>query len=197
MHRAMQEIACLKKQEKLAFKLAINVSAKQFVRGDFINILIEACTIHAIDPATITIEITESLFIESLDHLLPLFNKIKANAFSLSLDDFGTGYSSLNMLRKVPVDELKIDKSFVDHIVSNGIDYVIVENMITMSKALGLKIVAEGVEDKQQVALLKKAGCDIFQGYYFSKPLALEDLRTFDKNHHRSMPQRESLRKRA
>ena len=197
MHRAMQEIARLKKQEKLAFKLAINVSAKQFVRGDFIKRLIEACTIHAIDPGTITIEITESLFIERLDDLLPLFNKIKANAFSLSLDDFGTGYSSLNMLRKVPVDELKIDKSFVDNIVSNDIDYVIVENIITMSKALGLKIVAEGAEDKQQVALLKKAGCDIFQGYYFSKPLSLEALRTFAQDNKRtttSQPQIRSVR---
>ncbi|WP_372881151.1 EAL domain-containing protein [Psychromonas sp.] len=183
MHQAMQEIAGLKKREELDFQLSINVSARQFMQGDFLKKLLEACTFHSIAPGTVTIEITESLFIERLDKLLPLFNKMKAHNITLSLDDFGTGYSSLSMLKKVPVDELKIDKSFVDHIATNSADNVMVENIINMGKALGMHIVAEGVEDKQQAALLTKAGCDIFQGYYFAKPLTLEALITFAKKH--------------
>jgi len=181
MHRAMQEIARLKRCEQLSFQLSINVSAKQFMQSDFLKKLFEACAFHDIEPATVTIEITESLFIERLDKLLPVFNKMKAHNITLSLDDFGTGYSSLSMLKKVPIDELKIDKSFVDYIVTNHADNAIVETIISMGKALGMKIVAEGVEDEQQAALLKKADCDIFQGYYFSKPLQLEELKIFAK----------------
>lgn len=183
LHKSMREIAILKKSEQLAFQLSINVSAKQFTQSDFMKKLFEACTFHDIEPATITIEITESLFIERLDRLLPVFNKMKAHNITLSLDDFGTGYSSLSMLKKVPIDELKIDKSFIDHIATNQVDNAIVETIISMAKALGMRIVAEGVEDEQQVALLKKADCDIFQGYYFSKPLSLDDLRVFAKKH--------------
>ncbi len=197
MHQAMKEIATLKKQEGVALQLSINVSVRQFMQGDFMKKLLEACTFHAIDPATITIEITESLFIERLDRLLPVFNKMKAHNMTLSLDDFGTGYSSLSMLKKVPVDELKIDKSFVDHIVTHHADNAMVETIINMGKALGMKIVAEGVEDGQQGELLKKAGCDIFQGYYFSKPLALEELRIFVQKHYHSRQQQKSRKKRA
>ncbi|MGB5445790.1 MAG: bifunctional diguanylate cyclase/phosphodiesterase, partial [Psychromonas sp.] len=197
MHKAMQEIALLKQQENLAFKLSINVSIRQFMKIDFMTKLIEACKSHAMDPATVTIEITESLFIERLDNLLPLFHAIKTQGFSLSMDDFGTGYSSLSMLKRVPIDELKIDKSFVDHIVTNQADMAMVENIINMGKALGMKIVAEGVEDSQQVDLLKKAGCDILQGYYFAKPLALEELKIFAKKYQRSIPQISNLQKRA
>lgn len=183
MHKAMKEIAQLQKQEKLAFKLSINVSAKQFVQKNFIKKLLEACTYHAIDPATITIEITESLFIDGLDRLLPIFNKMKTHNISLSLDDFGTGYSSLNMLRKVPIDELKIDKSFVDHITDKQTDKEMIKSIISMGKNLGMSVLAEGVETKAHVEILENAGCDLFQGYYFSKPLALEDLAIFAKKH--------------
>ena len=179
MHQAMQEIAKLKKQEGLAFKLAINASAKQFMQGNFMKKLLEACTFHAIDPATITIEITESLFIESLDRLLPIFNEMKEHNISLSLDDFGTGYSSLNMLRKVPIDELKIDKSFVDHITDNQSDKEMIKSIIGMGKNLGMSVLAEGVETKAHLEILENSGCDIFQGYYFSRPLPLNELHLF------------------
>ncbi len=193
MHRAMQDIASLKKQEGLALQLSINVSAKQFMQGDFMKKLLEACTLHAMDPATVTVEITESLFIERFDRLASVFKQMKAHNMTLSLDDFGTGYSSLNMLKKVPIDELKIDKSFVDHIVTNHTDNAMMETIINMGKALRMKIVAEGVEDELQGRLLDQAGCDIFQGYYFSKPLALEELRNFAKEYDNSL-QYQSLR---
>ena len=185
MHQAMKEIAQLQKQAQLPFKLSINVSAKQFMQSDFTRKLLEACAFHAIDPAIITLEITENLFIDRLERLLPIFNEIKAYKVSLSLDDFGTGYSSLSMLRKVPIDELKIDKSFVDHITDDQSDKEMIESIINMGKTLGMAVLAEGVETQAHVQILKNAGCDIFQGYYFSKPLALEELRLFIKQQQR------------
>ncbi|MCG6200422.1 EAL domain-containing protein [Psychromonas antarctica] len=181
MHKAMQEIASLQAREALQFKLSINVSVRQFVQIDFIEKLMDACKKYTGGQIAITIEITESLFIESLDDLLPTFYKMKDNYISLSLDDFGTGYSSLSMLKKLPIDELKIDKSFVDNIADNSNDRAMVKSIISMGKNLGLLVLAEGVEHKEQVEILKKSGCDIFQGYYFSKPLSLKDLETFAK----------------
>ena len=183
MSKAMQEIATLRLPEELTFNLSINVSVRQFIQLDFIDKLMQACGKFNRAKIAITIEITESLFIESLDSLLPIFHKMKANYISLSLDDFGTGYSSLSMLRNVPIDELKIDKSFVDHIVENKSDRAMVKSIISMGKNLGLTVLAEGVEDKEQVAILQQAGCDVFQGYYFSKPLALNDLQEFIYTH--------------
>ena len=181
MHQAMKEIAILKKQEKLDFKLSINVSVQQFMQNDFIKKLIEACAFHSINPEAITIEITESLFIDSLETLQPIFDEMKAHNIALSLDDFGTGYSSLSMLRKVPIDELKIDKSFVDHITNNQADKEVIKSIINMGKNLGMSVLAEGVETKAHVEILENFGCDLFQGYYFSKPLPLEELRLFIK----------------
>ncbi len=181
MHQALREITLLKKQLQVAFQLSINVSVRQFMQSDFLDKLLQACSFHSADKACITIEITESLFIESLDTLLPLFEALKEQGITLSLDDFGSGYSSLNMLRKVPIDELKIDKSFVDHISEHQADQEMIKSIIAMGKNLNISVLAEGVETKAHMQILKHAGCDLFQGYYFSKPLTIEDLATFVK----------------
>lgn len=183
MHKAMQEIAALQQQNNLNFKLSINVSVRQFIQIDFIEKLMDACKKFTNGQIEITIEITESLFIESVETLLPLFYKMKAHYITLSLDDFGTGYSSLSMLRKIPIDELKIDKSFVDNIAFDKKDKAMVNSIISMGKSLGMTVLAEGVETQEQVDILHRAGCDIYQGYHFSKPLSLEDLTEFAKNH--------------
>ncbi|PKF63040.1 hypothetical protein CW745_06340 [Psychromonas sp. psych-6C06] len=183
MHKAMLEINNLQRQNNLNFKLAINVSVRQFIQIDFIEKLMDACKSFTSGQLDITIEITESLFIESIDSLLPLFYKMKGNHISLSLDDFGTGYSSLSLLRKIPIDELKIDKSFVDNIAFDKHDRAMVNSIISMGKNLGMQVLAEGVESKQQADILSQAGCDIYQGYYFSQPLTLTDLISFAKQH--------------
>jgi diguanylate cyclase (GGDEF)-like protein len=183
MHKAMQEIDDLQQQNNLLFKLSINVSVRQFIQIDFIEKLMDACKIFTSGQIDITIEITESLFIESVDSLLPLFYKMKAHHISISLDDFGTGYSSLSMLRKIPIDELKIDKSFVDNISFDKNDKAMVNSIISMGKNLGMMVLAEGVETKEQASILSDAGCDLYQGYYFSKPLSLDALITFAKQH--------------
>ncbi|WP_022942373.1 bifunctional diguanylate cyclase/phosphodiesterase [Psychromonas hadalis] len=179
MNRAMSEISKLQYKKEKAFQLSINVSAKQFVQLNFFEALIDCLTCYKSPYLKITIEITESLFIDNIERLLPIFQKMKDENISLSLDDFGTGYSSLSMLRNVPIDELKIDKSFVDHIVNNKSDRAMAASIITMGKNLGMTVLAEGVEDKQQAEILQAAGCDLYQGYYFSKPLNLADLEGF------------------
>lgn len=179
MNKAMAEISQLQYKKKKAFQLSINVSARQFVQLNFFESLLHCLANYKSPYLAITIEITESLFIENIERLRPVFKKMKNKNISLSLDDFGTGYSSLSMLRNVPIDELKIDKSFVDHIVTNNNDAAMVASIINMGKNLGIAVLAEGVENKQQVTILQNAGCDIYQGYYFSKPLNLLDLEKY------------------
>ncbi|MCP4324798.1 MAG: EAL domain-containing protein [Psychromonas sp.] len=188
IQKAMQEIDNLQQLHDLSFKLAINVSVRQFMQIDFIEKLMDASKKFSSGQIDITIEITESLFIESVfiesvESLLPLFYKMKSHYINLSLDDFGTGYSSLSMLRKIPIDELKIDKSFVDNISFDKNDKAMVNSIISMGKNLAMSVLAEGVETKEQADILFDAGCDIYQGYYFSKPLSLTDLSEFAKKH--------------
>lgn len=181
IHKAMEEITQLQQEIGQNFTLSINVSVRQFIKLDFIDTFLHALTKYTkINPnLTVSIEITESLFIESVESLLPLFHKLKHHHVILSLDDFGTGYSSLSLLRDLPIDELKIDKSFVDYITTNSTDKAMVESIIGMGKKIGLSVLAEGVEDRQQADILLAAGCDLFQGYFFSKPLSIEELKKY------------------
>ena len=179
MNQAMSEISTLQYKKKKSFQLSINVSARQFAQLNFSEALFECLSCYKSPYMGITVEITESLFIENVEQLSPIFNKMKEENISISLDDFGTGYSSLSMIRNMPIDELKIDKSFVTHITSRKNDQAMVESIITMGKNMGMSVLAEGVENQQQATLLQQAGCDIYQGYYFSKPLTLNELAVF------------------
>jgi diguanylate cyclase (GGDEF)-like protein len=181
MNTAMREISILQEQLAINFSLSINVSARQFVQINFFELLMDSINNFGSKSLTITLEITESLFIESLDVLLPIFNKMKKNNISLALDDFGTGYSSLSMLKNAPIDELKIDRSFVDQITSNGKDQAMVKSIIEIGKNLNMRVLAEGVETAQHVKILEDSGCDLFQGYYFSHPLKIDELSEFIK----------------
>lgn len=180
MQQAIREISQLQELLDQHFSLSINVSVRQFIQIDFIEKLIELTQKYNYHkPLPITVEITESLFIENIDALMPLFHKLKHNRIILSLDDFGTGYSSLSLLRNVPIDELKIDKSFVADIATNNTDKGMVESIISMGKKLGLSVLAEGVETREQADILVNAGCDLFQGYFFARPLTIEQLKNY------------------
>jgi len=179
MNKAMKEISDLQTKSARHFSLSINVSVRQFVQVDFFDLLIQSIKDYGNENLPITIEITESLFIESLEVLLPVFLKMKEHNISLALDDFGTGYSSLSMLKNIPIDELKIDKSFVDHITDHQMDKAMGESIVNIGKNLDMRVLAEGIETKAQLEILKESGCDLFQGYYFSKPLNLLDLEAF------------------
>ena len=178
---ALHEIKALQEDLGETFQLSINISVRQLIEVDFLEKLLDQLKACDFNRSLVTLEITESLFIEDVDYILDLLQEIKDEGIGLSLDDFGTGYSSLNILRKLPINELKIDKSFVDEILNADEDKAMVESIINMGKNLCMDTLAEGVETKAQVDMLRAFGCDIFQGYYFSKPLVKDDLIDFLK----------------
>ena len=151
--------------------IAVNVSARQFLAPGFVDQVIDRANATSIDPARVILEITEEAMVEDIETTMQAMHALKDYGFRLSIDDFGTGYSSLRYLKEFPLDELKIDKSFVDHIVDNRNDRAIAVSIIEMAHNLGLDVVAEGVENQQQFMLLQKQGCRLFQGFLFSRPL--------------------------
>jgi len=163
------------------FHTSINISIKQFLDVSFLEHLLRTIEQTSICRVAITLEVTENLFIEDVDYILPLLNEIRALDIEISMDDFGTGYSSLSILRKLPINELKIDKSFVDELSHDETAQTMVQNIIAIGKNLDMHILAEGVETLEQKEILTQLGCDRFQGYYFSKPLTKKDLLEFLK----------------
>ena len=182
------EMSALQTHLNVTFQIAINISAQQFCHIDFITVLKQSINRHNIDPMLITIEITESLFIDDIDKVLPILNELRGEGVCISLDDFGTGYSSLNLLRTLPIDELKIDKSFVDDIMNDVQSLKMVQNIISIGKNLNLTLLAEGIETLEQKQSLIECGCDLFQGYYYSKPLILHDLEEYISDISREIP---------
>lgn len=176
IQRAIHEILEVKEKLNIPLQLSINLSIKQLLSSSFIENLLQDSAPLRNNYNTITFEITERLFIEDIDHVLPKLNFLKEKGFQISLDDFGTGYSSFSILKNLPINELKIDKSFIDELLVNNDTHIFSKSIITIGHDLSMKTVAEGVETQMQVALLKEQKCDIFQGYYFSKPLTKSDL---------------------
>jgi diguanylate cyclase len=156
-----------------SLQLSVNVSAIQFSQPDFVQIVTETVQASGCDPRRLCLELTESLIVKNLDEVIEKIDALKALGISFSLDDFGIGQSSLLVLKRLPLDELKIDRSFIKDIVYNSYDAFIVQTIINMGKNLGHSVIAEGVEMQQQVTMLQDMGCHCFQGYLFSRPLPL------------------------
>ena len=152
----------------------VNLSATQFRQPDLAGEVAEALEHAGLDPACLELEITEGVLMEDAPATGAVLEKLKALGIKVAVDDFGTGYSSLSYLKRFPVDTLKIDRAFVDGLGTDPEDEVLVSGMIGLAHALGLDVVAEGVETERQVASLKEMGCDIAQGYHFSRPLSDE-----------------------
>ncbi|SHI65318.1 PAS domain S-box-containing protein/diguanylate cyclase (GGDEF) domain-containing protein [Clostridium cavendishii DSM 21758] len=152
------------------FKIALNLSEIQLRDGNIVEDFRILLDKYEVDPSFIEVEITESILMKSFDENIKTLLKVKELGMSVALDDFGTGYSSLNYLTKLPIDVLKIDRSFVTEIGDNAKGKCIVENIIQLSHKLGIQVVAEGVEIREQVDYLKDMLCDFVQGYYYSKP---------------------------
>ena len=168
------------KNKSIDIAISINISAKQFLKKDFAENLIKKIEEKSIIPNKVILEITEYILIDNSNKVYSSLKKLHDFGIKISLDDFGTGYSSLSYLRKYPIDYLKIDKSFVDETYSkNG--KIFIETIVKMGQMLNMKIVAEGVENSNQVEYLKSISCDLYQGYYFSKPLSDKDFEDFYK----------------
>jgi EAL domain-containing protein (putative c-di-GMP-specific phosphodiesterase class I) len=131
------------------------------------------------DPHTIELELTESMVVEDIEDAVAKMKVLKSHGLSFSLDDFGTGFSSLAYLRRLPLDQLKIDRSFIRDIQMDAASGAIAQAIISLGRAMGLSVIAEGVETEEQRECITRFGCNSFQGFLFSKPLALEEFERF------------------
>ena len=156
--------------------VSVNVSRIQIGRQEFTSQLIEIVKRYNIPPHLIELEITETTFMDNIELLVQVIKELKQEGFQVSMDDFGTGYSSLDLLKVLPVDILKLDKTFLEKDELTFREKILVENVIHMAHLLEIKVVAEGVETVEQVEYLKSLGCDLAQGYYFGKPMIVQDL---------------------
>ena len=170
LEESLKKIKALLNEGYDDFKVAINLSEVQLRSGSIVNDFMDLMEKYEVDPKYIEVEITESMLMKTIEESKRRLQSIKELGISIALDDFGTGYSSLNYLTKLPIDVLKIDRSFVMELASSVKSRCIVVNIINLSHELGICVIAEGVEELEQVEYLKGILCDEVQGYYFSKP---------------------------
>lgn len=156
--------------------LSLNISAIQYMREEFIDNLLSTIKKYDVNPQELELEITESVLIENFKEITEKMCILRDYGIRISLDDFGTGYSSLSYLKGLPIDTLKIDKSFIDTTITDENTRIITESIIFMAKRLGFETVAEGVESREQFEYLKEIGCDCIQGYLLGKPMSKEDI---------------------
>jgi len=161
--------------------ISVNISPIQIKRSDFKDNIINACSKYDIQPSSLEIEITEGTLVEICKDRVRVLNELIESGVNIAIDDFGTGYCSLNYLTTLPVNTLKIDKSFIDNIKSEN-NQAVIKSIVHLSKSLKYKIITEGVETKEQLDLLTGLGCSIIQGYYFSKPLSESDFENLLKS---------------
>ncbi|MFY0544398.1 putative bifunctional diguanylate cyclase/phosphodiesterase [Brevibacillus sp. H7] len=157
-------------------RVAVNISPFQFLQNDFVDMVTRIVKETGLSPNHLELELTESVFVRNLEKAAETLHECKSLGIQLSLDDFGTGYSSLSYLRRFPIHRLKIDQSFVQNISTSSTDLAIVSSIITMAHSLRLNVIAEGIENGNQVTFLKQIHCDMGQGYFFEKPLSKEDF---------------------
>ncbi|WP_337098283.1 EAL domain-containing protein [Paenibacillus sp. YIM B09110] len=160
-------------------KLSVNISGRQLKQADFIESVKSIVNETRMDPNYLCFEITESTVIDDLDYTISLLRELESIGIQIAMDDFGTGYSSLSMIRKLPLNSLKIDKSFIQELSCDRQDIDIVKAIISISNSLNLRIVAEGVEQAEQYKLLQELGCHYMQGFYISQPLPADQLESF------------------
>lgn len=158
--------------------VAVNISARQFRQQDFVEQVLSALEVAGADPRYLKLELTESMLVENIEEVISRMSALKEHGLRFSLDDFGTGYSSLAYLQRLPLDQLKIDRSFIGGIGKDGADSAIAQAVISMGRALHMQVIAEGVETVEQYELLARMGCHIYQGYYFGRPVPAETLDT-------------------
>jgi diguanylate cyclase (GGDEF)-like protein len=168
------------------FMLAVNVSARQFCHSDFVDQVRKMVEYHEITPDRLKLELTESLLMDTIEVNISTMTALSDIGVQLSLDDFGTGYSSLQYLKRLPLDQLKIDQSFVRQLATDNSDKAIVGTIIAMAASLGLDVIAEGVETEEQRQLLENMGCNCFQGYLFGRPVPIAQFQALLKNEHSS-----------
>ncbi|GEL77993.1 sensor domain-containing phosphodiesterase [Tenuibacillus multivorans] len=180
--KACQDMKALIDETGKNLMLAVNISAVHIKKESFAQRLQTILEETGFPPEFFTIEITETSLMENLEDVAVTFQQLKSLGCKISIDDFGTTYSSLNYLKYLPVDTIKLDKTFIDDVDKSPVDQRICKTIIQLGLDLNLDVVAEGIETEQHLSIIKDFGCEIYQGYYFSKPLTLEDWKTYLMN---------------
>jgi diguanylate cyclase (GGDEF)-like protein len=176
LKQACQQLQIWRQQGWTELSMSVNLSVRQFSSPTLLSDIDRVLAETGIDPAYLKLEITESAIMDNAEMAIALTQALQSRHIQISIDDFGTGYSSLGYLHRFPVNNLKIDRSFVNQIQLESRDYHVVDTIITLSKQLGLLVIAEGVETAQQLEALKQLGCEFGQGYLFSRPLAANEI---------------------
>jgi diguanylate cyclase (GGDEF)-like protein len=174
--QACDQLALWKDTHMSKVTLSINISAKQILHQDLYSYIEASIQRTQIDGRLLELEITESVVMENINETVKILSRLKKLGISIAIDDFGTGYSSLSYLKKLPIDKLKIDREFIKDIPNDKDDIAITNAIISMSKSLSLKIVAEGPETQEHIEFLRKSKCDIAQGFYYSKPISVPEV---------------------
>lgn len=167
--------------------VAVNLSARQFKQPNLMIVLEDILKGAGLAPSKLELEVTESAMMADVDKAIATLQHMRDLGLGVAMDDFGTGYSSLSYLKRFPISKLKIDQSFVREMHNNPADVAIVDAVLTLSRSLGIKVVAEGVEDARHVEMLRARGCDEYQGYYFSRPLSADQFSLFLQAHREAM----------
>lgn len=180
LEQAVRQLRCWKDDPRYAdIGLAVNISQKQFRQSNFVADILRLIDEHAIDARRLDLELTETLIVQDIDDLLRKMNALVERGVRFSLDDFGTGFSSLSHLKRLPLNTLKIDRSFVCDLLTDTSSQTIVRTVIALAQSMGMNVIAEGVETDAQQQVLLSNGCMQFQGYLFSKPLPLQAFTAF------------------
>jgi EAL domain-containing protein (putative c-di-GMP-specific phosphodiesterase class I) len=184
--QAFRQCRIWKGQGMPPLRISINISAMQFHQPDFLDFLKEQITAFEVDPRLVELELTESLLMHHVEDVLHTLEAIKALGINLAIDDFGTGFSSLSYLRRFPIDRLKIDQSFVRDIERSPVNESIARAIVALANSLSLDIVAEGIENLSEKAVLEHMHCHEGQGYLFAKPMPAGDLVSWIMTHRKA-----------
>ncbi len=176
VEQSIRQYAQWSEQYGVHFIMSINISALQYGRDNFVPFILGLLEKYKVSPSQIELEITESILINDFEGVSAKLRQLRDCGIRISLDDFGTGFSSLSYLKKLPINTLKIDKSFIDTVLTDSSTRIITESIINMVKTLGFESIAEGVEQEEQLAYLRRAGCDVIQGYLLGKPQSPEEI---------------------
>ncbi|MCR5403760.1 MAG: EAL domain-containing protein [Butyrivibrio sp.] len=182
-HEAAKQVRRWKDMYGVSIPVSVNVSRVDIFDPDLLDYLKKTLDDNALAPDDLCLEITETAYTDSVTQIIEVVNNLRNAGFKVEMDDFGKGYSSLNMLTSLPIDALKLDMAFIKDIAENNKEMSMVEFILQIARFLGVPVIAEGVESSEQYLLLKKAGCDIIQGYYFSKPVSSSEFgRLIERN---------------
>lgn len=174
--RVCTDLSEWKKQGKKIVPVSVNLSRVELYQPDIVKFINKTIQMYNLSSDLIEIEITETVAINELNILKNILNELRKYGFSISMDDFGTGYSSISCLRDMPIDILKLDKSFLDGIEHDERSRNIAKSIVSLAKSLDLVVIIEGVESKEQAELMKQFGCDLVQGFYFARPMPAKNF---------------------